>query len=122
MYIFVRDQLHMDVIMSGLISCIFFQTSVGIVSSPGMENGSIAPMPCWTSFSVVGIQPAMSLEEVCRLLLFGGGNKCVPSMLALSSNIVASLILAILSGDLGKAFGIVFQRFCAEVMSTTLFH
>ena len=93
---------------------------MGIVSSLGEENNTIALMASSISFLIIGKKPYMFCEEVSSLSGSSGGNRCVRSMLAFSLKVVALYIVARLGGYLGKAFVTMFQRLRGNGSTTIL--
>ena len=118
---FLRDQLHRAVRISGWMVWRFFHTIVGIVSSPGAEDGGIALIATRTSSGVTGLKSRRSFEGVWGSHPGGGGKRCSRSTLAFSSKVVAPLMVARLGGGLGKAFLTVFHKLAGEVVSTIVF-
>jgi len=101
--------------------CNQIQVDGGRVSSPGAEFGGMASSALRTSSSVTVWKPSRLSQGWCC----GGsplsGKKVCRCTCALSSRLVAPLMVASDTGGLGSAFLMVWQREDGVVLSTTVF-
>ena len=94
-----RDQSHIIVIISGGVLFGFFQTALGIVFSPVVENGRIALMTSSTSCFLTTTKTFIFREGVCDVSGSSGGNTWVPSILSFPFKIVPLFTIASLNGS-----------------------